>query len=95
MEIEFDLRTEGEELPDAFLDSYELELMFDSTRRSIRAGLERKLDGVVCDEHGDPPKFKITGVYSNEDEQMDIHYHVDTCCQMFLVRVMRILNQRG
>jgi len=95
MDIEFDLRTEGEELPDAFLDSYELELMFDSTRRSIRSGLERKLDGVVCDEHGEPPKFKITGVYNNEAEQMDIHYHVDTCCQMFLVRVMRILNQHG
>lgn len=95
MDIEFDLRTEGEELPDAFLDSYELELMFDSTRQSIRAGLERKLSDVVCDEHHDAPKFKITGVYSNTDEQMDIHYHVDTCCQMFLVRVMKILNQRG
>ena len=95
MEIEFDLRTEGEELPDAFLDPYELEMMFDNTRRSISSGLERKLGGVVCDEHHEAPKFKITGVYDNEIEQMDIHYHVDTCCQMFLVRVMRILNQRG
>lgn len=95
MKIEFDLRTEGEELPDAFLDRFELEMMFDSTRHSIRAGLERKLGDVICDEHHAPPKFKITGVYNNEDEQMDIHYHVDTCCQMFLVRVMRILNQTG
>lgn len=95
MEIEFDLYTEGEELPDAFLDSYELEMMFDNTRRSIRSGLERKLGDVVCGEHGEAPKFKITGVYDNEAEQMDIHYHVDTCCQMFLVRVMRILNQQG
>ncbi len=95
MEIEFDLRTEGEELPDAFLDSYELELMFDGTRHSIRSGLERKLAGVTCDEHGAAPKFKITGIYNNADEQMDIHYHVDTCCQIFLVRVMRIINMKG
>lgn len=95
MEIEFDLRTEGEELPDAFLDRYELDMMFDNTRRSIRGGLERKLDDVICDEHHQAPTFKITGIYNNEDEQMDIHYHVDTCCQMFLVRVMRILNQQG
>lgn len=95
MEIEFDLRTEGEELPDAFLDRYELDMMFENTRRSIRGGLERKLDDVICDEHHQAPTFKITGVYNNEDEQMDVHYHVDTCCQMFLVRVMRILNQQG
>lgn len=95
MEIAFDFQTEGDELPDAFLDSYELEMMFDNTRRSISNGLEHKLGDVVCGEHGDAAKFKITGVYDNETEQMDIQYHVDTCCQMFLVRVMRILNQQG
>jgi hypothetical protein len=94
MEIEFDLLTEGDELPDAFLSSYELEMMFDNTRQSIRSGLERKFDNVTCDEHCVAPKFKITGIYDNETEQMDMQYHVDTCCQMFLVRVMRILNQR-
>ena len=95
MEIEFDFQTEGEELPDAFLDSYELEMMFENTRRSISGGLHRKLDYVTCGEHGAPPKFRITGIYNNETEQMDIQYHVDTCCQLFLVRVMRILNQQG
>ncbi len=93
--IEFDLRTQGEERPDAFLDSYELELMFDSTRRSIGAGLERKFRDVVCGEHGEPPKFVVTGVYDKENEEMDIQYHVDTCCQFFLLRVMQHLNQRA
>lgn len=95
MDIEFEFLTEGEELPDAFLDRYELDMMFDNTRRSIGGGLQRKLGEVTCDEHGEAPRFKITGVYNNETEQMDIQYHVDTCCQMFLVRVMRILNQQG
>ena len=49
--IDFDLRVEGEELPDAFLDPYELELMFDDTRRSLGAALERKFGDVLCAEH--------------------------------------------
>ncbi len=93
MKIAFDLRTEGEELPDAFLDASELEMMFEHTRRSIGAGLERKLGGVVCAEHGQTPEFVITGVYHHESEEMDIRYHVDTCCQFFLLAVMRILNR--
>ena len=95
MEIEFDLRTRGEALPDAFLDSYELELMFDATRRSIRAGLQRKLADLRCAEHQQPPQFRITGVYDNQSEQMDVQYHVDACCQPFLLRVMQVLNRRA
>ena len=93
--IDFDLRTEGVAQPDAFLDSYELELMFDGTRRSIGAGLERKFRDVVCGEHGEAPKFVVTGIYDRETEEMDIQYHVDTCCQYFLLRVMQLLNQRA
>ena len=95
MDIEFDFLTEGNELPDAFMSTYELDMMFDHTRQSIRNGLERKFDSIMCDDHCVTPKFKITGVYNNETEQMDMQYHVDTCCQMFLVRVMKILNQKG
>ena len=93
MEITFDLRTEGEERPDAFLDAGELEMMFHHTRRSIGAGLKRKLGDAVCAEHGQAPKFLIAGLYDHETEQMDIHYHIDTCCQLFLLDVMRTLNR--
>ena len=95
LKINFDLRAEGEELPDAFLDPYELELMFDNTRRSLGAALERKFGDVVCAEHAQAPSFTISGIYHNESEDMDIRYHVDTCCQRFLLRVMQILNQRA
>ncbi|MYD11191.1 MAG: hypothetical protein F4X02_14270 [Chloroflexi bacterium] len=95
LRIDFHLRTEGEELPDAFLEAYELELMFDNTRRSLGAALERKFSDVVCAEHAEAPSFTISGVYNNEREDMDIRYHVDTCCQFFLLRVMQILNQRA
>lgn len=95
LSIEFDLRVDGTAPADPFLDRYELEQMFDSTRRSIGAGLRRKFAAVVCDEHEQAPIFKISGVYDKSTEEMDIQYHVDTCCQVFLLRVMRILNQRA
>lgn len=95
LEINFDLRVEGEALAEPFLDRYELELMFEGTRQSIGAGLQRKFADIVCAEHAHAPRFKISGVYDNSIEEMDIQYHVDTCCQRFLMRVMRILNQRA
>lgn len=95
LSIEFDFKTEGAELPDAFLDSYELQQMFESTRQSLGAGLERKFHNVVCGEHGEAPRFTVSGIYNREDEAMDIQYQVDTCCQFFLLRVMQVLNQRA
>ena len=95
LEIDFDLRVEGEALAEPFLDRYELELMFEGTRQSIGAGLQRKFADIVCDEHAEAPRFTISGVYNNALEEMDIQYHVDTCCQRFLLRVMQILNQRA
>lgn len=95
LEIEFDMRVEGAALDQPFLDSNELELMFDGARRSIGAGLERKFEDIVCDAHAEAPRFKISGLYDNALEEMDIQYHVDTCCQRFLLRVMQLLNQRA
>ncbi|MCY3575435.1 MAG: hypothetical protein OXG92_01960 [Chloroflexi bacterium] len=94
LQIEFELRAEGDELPDAFLDASELEMMFAGTRTSLGDSLRRKFAAVKCGEHGSPPKFTISGAYDRATEQMDLQYHVDTCCQAFLLRVMQILNQR-
>ena len=95
LQIEFDLRAEGDELPDAFLDATELEMLFAGTRRSAGDSLRRKFAAVTCGEHGNAPKFAISGVYDQAKEQMDLQYHVDTCCQAFLLRVMQLLNQRA
>jgi len=95
LKISFDLRAEGAEQPDAFLDDYELERLFESTRTSLAAGLRRKFATVRCAEHGVAPQFRISGRYDKDSEEMDLQYHVDTCCQLFLLRVMQILNQRA
>ena len=95
LKIEFDFQLAGDSKPNAFLDEYELRQMFDSARKSLGAGLERAFGDVVCGEHGKAPAFKISGIYDRDTEDMDIQYHVDTCCQFFLLRVMRLLNQRN
>ena len=69
--------------------------MFDSTRRSLGDGLRIKFRRIACRVHGDAPKFTVTGIYDRESEEMDIAYHVDTCCNEFLLDVMKRLNQRA
>ena len=95
MDIQFDFSAQGQEQPDAFLDGAELALMFEGARSSIAAGLRRKLKGVTCAEHQRPPSLVISGVYDREREEMDISYHVDACCQLFLLRVVAAINQRA
>jgi len=95
VDIEFDLSIDGDAPAEPFLDRFELEQMFAGARRSIGGDLRRKFADIVCAEHAEAPKFKISGVYDISMEEMDIQYHVDTCCQRFLMRVMQILNQRA
>lgn len=92
LEIDFKFETAGDASDDPFLDPYEVQLMFGQTQRSMEDGIRRKLDGVVCGEHGKAPRITITATYDNETEEMDLNYHIDTCCQMFLVRVVKTLN---
>ncbi len=93
-QIEIELRAEGEALPGAFLDPREIERMFASTRQSLRASLGRKLRGLRCQEHGAAPKLRVSGVYDRSTEAMELDYHIEACCQLFTVRVIKVLNRR-
>ncbi len=95
LRIDFDFRMEGQAAPEAFLDELEIRLMFESARQSLGDGLKRRFQDVECGEHGEAPSFTVSGVYDRASEEMDIQYHVDACCQFFLLRVMRALNQRA
>ena len=94
LRIDFDLQAQGSSQAAPFLDSFELEQLFASTRRSIGGDLQRKFAEVVCGEHGQAPAFTISGVYDNQAEELDIKYHVESCCRPFLLRVMQVLNRR-
>jgi hypothetical protein len=92
VKVQYDFDIEGALQEDPFLDSYEISLMFEQTKQSMGTALERKLAGVTCDEHGATPTITITGRYNGESEQLDINYHIDTCCKLFMVRVVKLLN---
>lgn len=78
--------------PDAFLDEYELQVMFDQTRAQMRRHIDKKLGDLVCDDHGGAPSVRISGIYSTETEQFDIQYHIDGCCNMLVLRAIQALN---
>ncbi|MCA9914609.1 MAG: hypothetical protein KC496_14755, partial [Anaerolineae bacterium] len=63
LEITYDFDIDGILQEDPFLDRYQIQLMFDQTRQSMETSLQRKLAGVVCEEHGAAPKVLITGRY--------------------------------
>lgn len=92
VKLVFDFDIEGALQDDPYLDSYTLNYMFQQTKESMGRGIERKLDGISCSEHGEEPTVTITGRYSGSAEQMDIEYHIDTCCQVFMVQVVKTLN---
>jgi hypothetical protein len=93
--ITFEWQEEGELDGEAWLEPYELSMMFEQTRQDLTHALERKLAGVTCAEHGDAPRIHIIGKYDYTNEQMDVSYHVDTCCKLFLLRVVQILHHVG
>lgn len=93
MQIQFQWRTDGPSRQDSWLSEEEHNQLIQQTEAIIRKDIARKLGEITCDEHGEAPHFIISGVYDNDTEQLDIQYRIDTCCQLFLVRVMKILNQ--
>ncbi len=93
MDIQFLWRNHGAAHDDPLLSADEQQALIQQTEAIIRKDIARKLGTMTCEEHGEAPAFIITGTYDNESEQLDIQYRIDTCCQLFLVRVMRTLNQ--
>lgn len=93
LEIQYDFDIEGVLQENPFLDRYQISLMFEQTRQAMENSLQRKLATVTCDEHKKEPIVTITGRYDAESETLDIQYHLDTCCQLFMVRVVKLLNR--
>jgi hypothetical protein len=72
-------------------DDYVAE-MLEHTSVQIRRDVERKLEDALCPEHNLPPRVTVTGEYDSAAEQMELSYHVDSCCQMGLLRAVSALN---
>ncbi len=95
MELTFDFHTEGDSHPDAYLEAYELEMLFEQMRQEMTHAITRKLGEIMCETHGQAPNIRITAGYDHVSEQMDVSYHVDACCKPFMMRVVQVLHHIG
>jgi hypothetical protein len=82
-----DRPTEPEQIADEYLAE-----MLEHTGALIRQEVARKLAEVRCPEHETPPRVTVTGMYATDTEQMELVYHVDSCCQQLLLRTVAALN---
>ena len=92
VKLQYDFDIDGVMQNDPYLSSYEVQYMFEQTKASLGKALERKLGNITCEEHGEQPTITLTGRYDAEREDLDVQYHVDTCCKMFMVRVIKTIN---
>jgi hypothetical protein len=76
---------------DEIEDEYLAE-MLEHTSAQIQRQVERQIGEMCCEEHGGQPKVTVTGMYATDVDQMELSYHVDTCCQMLLLRAVQALN---
>lgn len=91
-DIRFDFAIEGELHDGSFLNAYEVSLMFSQTERELGEALMRKLEGLICPQHGQVARLTVRGRYDAARDEMDIHYDLDPCCPMFMARVIKTLN---
>ena len=82
-----DRPVEPEEVEDEYLAE-----MLQYTREQLREKVEHQLTDARCPEHDTLPRVTVTGTYDTAAEQMELSYHVDSCCQMGLLRAVSALN---
>jgi hypothetical protein len=80
--------------PDSVTDDYLAELLAHSGEQ-IRAQVSRKLEAARCPDHDHLPRVTVTAGYDSGTEQMELHYHIDSCCQNGLLRAVSALNRQG
>lgn len=93
IDITFEFSTGGQPTDsDPFLDDYEIRLLFESTRQQMRQQITRALNHLRCETHGQAPRVKVSGVYNRTNEQFDLQYHIDGCCNLLVMQAIHALN---
>jgi hypothetical protein len=93
IKVEFDISVDKEIAQDSPLfDESETAMMLRHTQAQIEKHVQQSLGELRCEEHGEQAKVLISGGYSLETEQLDVSYHVDTCCKAFLLKAVAALN---
>jgi hypothetical protein len=92
VEVEFRYEIDGQAFSE-LQDQYDLEMIFEHTRLLTQQQVQNKLGRLVCAEHGQPPRVTVTAAYSSDTEQIELAYHVDSCCPRLLLEAVRSLNR--
>jgi len=94
IQISFDIRIDDSQTADSPLfDEFELAQMLDHTKAQIIQYVQTQLGALRCPSHNEAPVVRVDGVYNADTEQLDFKYHIDTCCQMFLMQAIAALNR--
>jgi hypothetical protein len=79
-------------IEDSALTDSDLGAMLSYTGEQLKAEIGHKVQHLRCPEHDAAPQVTVTAQYSTDTDQMELHYHVDSCCQMLLLRTVQALN---
>lgn len=94
IQITFNISIDESQVPDSPLfDEFELAQMLDHTKAQIVQFLQTRLGSLRCPTHDELARVRVDGVYNTDTEQLDFQYHIDTCCQMFLMQAIGVLNR--
>lgn len=95
IEVEFDIVLDdtGDPSGAPWLDQFEIAQMLEHTKSQINQHVQNSLGDLRCEQHHQQAKVRVTGSYSLETEQLDVSYHVDTCCKPFLMQAVMALNR--
>ncbi|HEX2907582.1 MAG TPA: hypothetical protein VHO69_12010 [Phototrophicaceae bacterium] len=93
MDIQVRFEIDGEPAtPEQLADQYEIAEMLEHTGAQVRQQVEKALGALRCAEHDQPAQVIVTGQYVSDVGQMELAYHIDTCCKPFLLRAVHALN---
>lgn len=92
IDVTVKFQVDGQQTTPELVEDEYLAEMLQYTSEQIRQDVERKLAENRCPEHNSPPRVTVTGIYDTAAEQMELSYHVDSCCQMGLLRAVQALN---
>lgn len=94
IEVTFEIEIDRSGAPETpLLDGYDLSMLLDHTKDQINRHIQQSLDSLWCEEHHKQARVCVAGTYSMDTEQLDISYHVDTCCKQFLLKAVAALNR--
>jgi hypothetical protein len=91
--LDFVFEMDGQPLsPEQLADNYDLAMLFDHTQEQVRRQVQDRLGTLRCPEHDRQPRITVTLSYSEDSGQTELSYHVDACCQRFLLEAVSRLH---